>query len=64
MLATRATPFITPINPAAASNSIQQQALLSAVPRELRMPLPRFEFGKALADPLEAPTRLRLEQIR
>lgn len=43
----------------------QQQELLSAVSHELRTPLSRLEFGMALvlADPLEAPTRLRLEQM-
>lgn len=43
----------------------QQQELLNAVSHELRTPLSRLEFGMALvmADPLEAPTRLRLEQM-
>lgn len=43
----------------------QQQELLNAVSHELRTPLSRLEFGMALvmADPLEPPTRLRLEQM-
>ncbi|MEE4151324.1 ATP-binding protein [Pseudomonas viridiflava] len=43
----------------------QQQELLSAVSHELRTPLSRLEFGMALVltDPLEASTRLRLEQM-
>lgn len=43
----------------------QQQELLNAVSHELRTPLSRLEFGMALvmADPLEAPTKLRLEQM-
>ncbi len=43
----------------------QQQELLNAVSHELRTPLSRLEFGMALvmADPLETPTRLRLEQM-
>ncbi len=43
----------------------QQQELLNAVSHELRTPLSRLEFGMALvmADPLEAPTRMRLEQM-
>lgn len=43
----------------------QQQELLNAVSHELRTPLSRLEFGMALmqADNLEAPTRLRLEQM-
>jgi len=43
----------------------QQQELLNAVSHELRTPLSRLEFGLALvqADPLQAPTRLRLEQM-
>ncbi len=43
----------------------QQQELLNAVSHELRTPLSRLEFGMALvmADPLEPPTKLRLEQM-
>ncbi|MBA1230692.1 two-component sensor histidine kinase [Pseudomonas viridiflava] len=43
----------------------QQQELLNAVSHELRTPLSRLEFGMALVltDPLQAPTRLRLEQM-
>jgi len=43
----------------------QQQDLLNAVSHELRTPLSRLEFGMALvlADPLQNPTRARLEQM-
>lgn len=43
----------------------QQQELLNAVSHELRTPLSRLEFGMALvmADPLEPPTKRRLEQM-
>jgi two-component system OmpR family sensor kinase len=43
----------------------QQQELLNAVSHELRTPLSRLEFGMALvmADPLEPPTKQRLEQM-
>ncbi len=43
----------------------QQQELLNAVSHELRTPLSRLEFGMALVmtDPLEPPTRLRLDQM-